>query len=84
MSLEDLLVELEAARSWRKQAYGSLYAPSISFLGIAGPERMPSIKSIFRSEKTRVIDWDFVDIRWERIREYQYVLLNHFEPCSLI
>ena len=80
MSLVDLLEELEATKVPEKAGPMEAYMRhQVPFLGIAAPERNALYKKYFPSaKKTRVIDWDFVDICWERKpREYQYVAANY-------
>ena len=85
MSLADLLGELEAAKDPEKagpmEAYMRYQFP---FLGIAGPERNALYRKYFLSaKKTKMIDWDFVDICWEKeAREYQYVAANYLKAMQ--
>ena len=85
MNLEDLLVELEAAKDPEKagpmEAYMRYQFP---FLGIAGPERNALYRKYFLSaKKTKMIDWDFVDTCWEKEpREYQYVAANYLKAMQ--
>ena len=64
MNLTDLLVELEAAKDPHKATPMEAYMRhQFPFLGITGPERNTLYKKYFpEAKKTRVIDWDFVDI----------------------
>lgn len=42
-----------------------------------------SIKIFSRSEKTKIIDWDFADTCWEKeSREYQYVAANYLKAMQ--
>ena len=67
MSLADILEELEAAKDPEKVGPNEAYMPSISpFLGLRSWKNALYKKSIFQKRKTRVIDWDFVDICWKR------------------
>ena len=44
---------------------------------------MPSTKILSKCEKTKVIDWDFVDTCWEKdAREYQYVAANYLKAMQ--
>ena len=85
MSFADLLEELEAAKDPEKAGTMEAYMRhQFPFLGIAGPERNVLYKKYFPSaKKTRVIDWDFVDICWEKEpREYQYVAANYLKAMQ--
>ena len=85
MSLEDLLVELEAAKDPEKAGPMEAYMRhQFPFLGIAGPERNALYKKYFpEAKKTRVIDWDFVDTCWAKEpREYQYVAANYLKTMQ--
>ncbi len=54
-----------------------------SFLGIAVPERNKLYKIFTRSEKTKIIDWDFADTCWEKEpRKYQYVAANYLKAMQ--
>ena len=85
MSLADLLVELEAAKDPHKAGPMEAYLRhQFSFLGVAAPERNALYKKYFPSaKKTKVIDWNFVDICWEKEpREYQYVAANYLKAMQ--
>ena len=85
MSLVDLLEELEAAKDPKKAGLMEAYMRhQFPFLGIAGPERNALYKKYFpEAKKTKVIDWDFVDICWEKEpREYQYVAANYLKAMQ--
>lgn len=85
MSLADLLVELEAAKDPHKAGPMEAYMRhQFSFLGVAAPERNALYKKYFPSaKKTKVIDWNFVDICWEKEpREYQYVAANYLKAMQ--
>ena len=85
MNLTDLLVELEAGKDPEKAGPMEAYMRhQFPFLGIAGPERNALYKKYFPSvKKTKMIDWDFVDICWEKEpREYQYVAANYLKAVQ--
>ena len=85
MSLVDLLGEIEAAEDPEKAGSMEAYMRhQFPFLGIAGPERNALYKKYFPSaKKTKMIDWDFVDICWEKgPREYQYVAANYLKAMQ--
>ena len=85
MSLADLLEDLEAAKDPEKAGPMEAYMRhQFPFLGIAGPERNALYKKYFPSaKKTKMIDWDFVDICWEKEpREYQYVAANYLKAMQ--
>ncbi|MCY7073071.1 MULTISPECIES: DNA alkylation repair protein [Streptococcus] len=85
MSLADLLVELEATKDPHKAGPMEAYMRhQFSFLGVAAPERNALYKKYFPSaKKTKVIDWNFVDICWEKdAREYQYVAANYLKAMQ--
>lgn len=85
MSLADLLMELDAAKNPEKATPMEAYMRhQFSFLGVAGPERNELYKKYFPSaKKTKIIDWDFVDICWEKEpREYQYVAANYLKAMQ--
>ena len=85
MSLADLLMELDVAKNPEKATPMEAYMRhQFPFLGIAGPERNSLYKKHFpEAKKTRVIDWDFVDICWEKEpREYQYVAANYLKTMQ--
>ena len=85
MSLTDLLVEIEAAKDSQKADPMEAYMRhQFSFLGIAAPERNALYKKHFPcANKTKIIDWDFVDTCWEKeSREYQYVAANYLKAMQ--
>lgn len=85
MSLADLLEEIEAIKAPEKAGLMEAYMRhQFLFLGIAGSERNALYGKYFPSaKKTRVIDWDFVDICWEKEpREYQYVDANYLKAMQ--
>ena len=85
MNLTDLLVELEAGKDPEKAGPMEAYMRhQFPFLGIAGPERNSLYKKHFpEAKKTKIIDWDFVDICWEKEpREYQYVAANYLKTMQ--
>ena len=85
MSLADLLEELEAAKDPEKAGPMEAYMRhQFPFLGIEGPERNALYRKYFPSaKKTKMIDWDFVDICWEKgPREYQYVAANYLKTMQ--
>lgn len=85
MSLTDLLEELEAAKNPKKSGAMEAYMHhQFSFLGVAAPERNKLYKKYFpEAKKTKIIDWDFVDICWRKEpREYQYVAANYLKAMQ--
>ena len=85
MSLTDLLEELEAAKDPKKAGPMEAYMRhQFSFLGVAAPERNKLYKKYFpEAKKTKIIDWDFVDICWEKeSREFQYVAANYLKAMQ--
>ena len=85
MSLTDLLVELEAAKDSKNAGPMEAYmCHQFFFLGIAAPERNALYKKYFpEAKKTKIIDWDFVDICWRKEpREYQYVAANYLKAMQ--
>ena len=85
MSLTDLLEELEAAKDPKKAGPMEAYMRhQFSFLGVAAPERDKLYKKYFsEAEKTKIIDWNFVDTCWRKEpREYQYVAANYLKAMQ--
>lgn len=84
MSLADLLEELEAAKDSKKQdPWKPICAINFLFQVLRCLKEINSIKIFSRSEKTKIIDWDFADTCWEKeSREYQYVAANYLKAMQ--
>ena len=84
MSLVDLIEELEAAKDPEKAGPMEAYMRhQFPFQVLQVLKETPSIKVFSSAEKTKMIDWDFVDTCWEKEpREYQYVAANYLKAMQ--
>ena len=75
MEYEKMFEELEnGGDAQRAVAMSAYMKDSFQFIGVQKPVMMEIIKPYIRAAKKAAVDWDFIDLCWEKkYREAQYV-----------
>ena len=85
MELTGLITELEENRNGLlAESMEKYMQDKFIFLGIRGPKRTELYKKYFpTARKTKVIDWNFIEICWNREeREFQYAVVYYLKTMQ--
>lgn len=85
MELSGLITELEENRNGLlAESMEKYMQDKFIFLGIRGPKRTELYKKYFpTARKTKVIDWNFIEICWNREeREFQYAVVYYLKTMQ--
>ena len=85
MELTGLITELEENRNGLlAESMEKYMQDKFIFLGIRGPKRTELYKKYFpATRKTKVIDWNFIEICWNREeREFQYAVVYYLKTMQ--
>ena len=85
MELSGLITELEENRNGLlAESMEKYMQDKFIFLGIRGPKRTELYKKYFpATRKTKVIDWNFIEICWNREeREFQYAVVYYLKTMQ--
>ena len=85
MELSGLIIELEKNRNGLlAESMEKYMQDKFIFLGIRGPKRTELYKKYFpAARKTKVIDWNFIEICWNREeREFQYAVVYYLKTMQ--
>lgn len=81
MQFQEILNELSAIANPQKAHQMKAYMKNqFEFLGVPAPERRAVQKVFFKAEKSKEIDWDFVEKCWASdFRELQYTACDYLK-----